>query len=100
MVFFDDPFCYDVGYAVLNEDFEVIETRSFVVADVFLDKENEEVVATIQWLESVKTDEKSKYFSISTALSATETAFYREKAMDVWIKTGQGLSFYLNAMCK
>ena len=36
---FDDPFCYDVGYAVLNEDFEVIETRSFVVADVFLDKE-------------------------------------------------------------
>jgi hypothetical protein len=68
--------------------------------DVFLDKENEEVVATIQWLESVKTDEKSKYFSISTALSATETAFYREKAMDVWIKTGQGLSFYLNAMCK
>ena len=36
---FDDPFCYDVGYAVLNENFEVIETRSFVVADVFLDKE-------------------------------------------------------------
>lgn len=36
---FDDPFCYDVGYAVLNECFEVIETRSFVVADVFLDKE-------------------------------------------------------------
>ena len=36
---FDDPFCYDVGYAVLNESFEVIETRSFVVADVFLDKE-------------------------------------------------------------
>lgn len=36
---FDDPFCYDVGYAVLNEHFEVIETRSFVVADIFLDKE-------------------------------------------------------------
>ena len=38
---FDDPFCYDVGYAVLNESFEVIETRSFVVAYVFLDKEND-----------------------------------------------------------
>ncbi|MFY7741190.1 MAG: carboxypeptidase-like regulatory domain-containing protein [Flavobacterium sp.] len=68
--------------------------------DVFLYKENEEVAATIQWIESVKKDEKSKYFAISTALSATETAFYREKAMDVWTKTRQGLSFYLNAMCK
>lgn len=68
--------------------------------DVFLDKENDDVAATIQWIESVKKDEKSKYFAISTALSATETAFYREKAMDVWTKTGQGLSFYLNAMCK
>lgn len=68
--------------------------------DVFLNKENDDVAATIQWIESVKKDEKSKYFSISTAISATETAFYREKAMDVWTKTGQGLSFYLNAMCK
>lgn len=68
--------------------------------DIFLDRENDDVAATIQWIESVKTDEKSKYFAISTAISATETAFYREKAMDVWTKTGQGLSFYLNAMCK
>lgn len=68
--------------------------------DVFLDKENEDVAATIQWLESVKTDKKSKYFSISTAISATETTFFREKAMDVWVKNGQGLSFYLSAMCK
>lgn len=35
----DDPFCYDCGWAILNEDFEVIETRSYVVADVFLNKE-------------------------------------------------------------
>lgn len=68
--------------------------------DVFLDKENEEVAATIQWVESVKMNEKSKYFSISTALSATEIAFYREKAMDVWTKSSQGLSFYFNAICR
>lgn len=36
---FDDPFCYDCGWAVLNDDFEVIETRSFVVAEIFLNKE-------------------------------------------------------------
>ena len=36
---FDNPFLYDLGWAILNEDFEVIEARSFVNADIFLDKE-------------------------------------------------------------
>lgn len=36
---FDDSLCYDIGYAIVNaETFEVLETRSFVVADIFLDK--------------------------------------------------------------
>lgn len=36
----DDPICYDVGFAVINPySGKVIETRSYVVADVFLDKE-------------------------------------------------------------
>lgn len=36
---FDDPFCYDCGWAIIDENFEPIETRSFVVADIFLNKE-------------------------------------------------------------
>lgn len=35
----DDPLCYDVGWAVIDETGKVYEEFSFVVADVFLDKE-------------------------------------------------------------
>ena len=67
---------------------------------IYLEEETEEVAVTIQWLESVKENEKSKYFAISTASSPTHTAYFREKAMDSWDKGGQNLSFYLNAMCE
>lgn len=67
---------------------------------IYLDKETEDIAITIQWVESQKANEKSKYFSISTAKSLTETAFFREKSMDKWTKSGQSLSFYLNTMCK
>lgn len=68
--------------------------------EIYLDKKTEDIAIAIQWVESKKENEKSKYFAISTAMSATETSFYREKAMDSWSKSGQSLSFYLNAMCK
>lgn len=68
--------------------------------DINLKEEVEEIAVTIQWLESVKADMKSKYFSISTASSPTHTAYFREKVMDNWDKGGQNLSFYLNAMCE
>jgi len=35
----DDPICYDVGFAVVDILGNVYETYSFVVADVFLDKD-------------------------------------------------------------
>jgi hypothetical protein len=35
----DDPIVYDLGWAVVDADGIVYETHSFVVADVFLDKE-------------------------------------------------------------
>ncbi|NMH89113.1 carboxypeptidase-like regulatory domain-containing protein [Flavivirga algicola] len=68
--------------------------------EIYLAEKVEEIAVTIQWLESVKSNEKSKYFAISTASSPTHTAFFREKAMDSWNKGGQNLSFYLNAMCE
>ena len=68
--------------------------------EIFFNKEIKDVAVTIQWLESVKANEKSKYFAISTASSPTHTAYFREKAMDSWNKGGQNLSFYLNAMCE
>jgi DNA polymerase III epsilon subunit-like protein len=35
----DDPFAYDVGFAVVTASGEVIESHSYVVADIFLDNE-------------------------------------------------------------
>jgi DNA polymerase III epsilon subunit-like protein len=35
----DDPFAYDVGFAVVKTTGDVIEKHSYVVADIFLDKE-------------------------------------------------------------
>ena len=35
----DDPICYDMGWAVVDKDGNVFQTYSFVVADVFLDRE-------------------------------------------------------------
>lgn len=35
----DDPFCYDVGFAVVDAEGTVYEKHSYVVADIFLDKE-------------------------------------------------------------
>ena len=35
----DDPLCYDVGFAVINPFGKILESYSFVVADIFLDKQ-------------------------------------------------------------
>lgn len=35
---FVDPICYDVGWTILNNKFNVIKTCSYVVADIFLDE--------------------------------------------------------------
>jgi hypothetical protein len=35
----EEPLCYDIGYAVVDDDFNVIKAESFAVAEIFLDKE-------------------------------------------------------------
>ena len=35
----DDPICYDIGFAVVDREGKVYEAHSYVVADIFLDKE-------------------------------------------------------------
>ena len=34
----EDPFCYDVGFAVIDIEGNVYESYSYVIADIFLDK--------------------------------------------------------------
>lgn len=47
----DDPFVYDIGWAVLDENFNILQTRSFVVADVFLNEP--ELMATAYFAEKI-----------------------------------------------
>ncbi len=62
--------------------------------DIYLDKEMGNIAVTIQWIESVKADEKSNFFAISTAMSATETSFFRDKNLSNWYKNGQSLTLF------
>ncbi|MFH7002894.1 carboxypeptidase-like regulatory domain-containing protein [Flavobacterium bizetiae] len=89
----------DIIFEVKN-GFLGLYTLDLKPFDIYLDKEMGDIAVTIQWIESVKTNEKSKFFAISTAMSATETSFYREKNMSSWYKSGQSLTFYLNTMCQ
>jgi hypothetical protein len=67
--------------------------------DIYFEDTTGDIAVTIQWVQSEKAYAKSKYFSISTAQSPLNTAFYREKAMDTWVKSNQNLSFYLSGTC-
>ncbi len=67
--------------------------------NIYFHEDIGDIAVSIQWVQSEKATSKSKYFSISTAQSPVNGAFYREKAMDSWIKSKQNLSFYLNGMC-
>lgn len=89
----------DIIFEVKN-GFLGLYTLDLKPFDIYLDKEMGDIAVTIQWIESVKTNEKSKFLAISTAMSATETSFYREKNMSNWYKSGQSLTFYLNTMCQ
>ena len=88
----------DIVFEIKNEfkGWFNLDLKSY---EIYLDKEIEDIAITIQWVESEKANGKSKYFGISTAMSATETSFFREKSMDSWKISGQSLSFYLNIMC-
>ena len=35
---FDDPLIYDIGWSILDDNFKLIKTKSFVVADIFIEE--------------------------------------------------------------
>ena len=72
-----------------------LDLRSY---DLNLSKENESIAVSIQWLESVKKNNESKYFSISAAISPTDKFYFREKGFDKWTTSNSSLSFYINTL--
>lgn len=67
--------------------------------DIFLTEDLGEIAVAIQWVESVKSHEKSKFFGIAAGATTSKETFHRDKAMDRWTSSDFNLSFYLNAMC-
>ncbi|WP_347050926.1 carboxypeptidase-like regulatory domain-containing protein [Flavobacterium olei] len=84
----------------VKDNFKGLYTLDLKPYNIYLDKEIGDIAVTIQWLESIKADEKSKFFAIYTAMSATETSFFRDKNLSNWYKSGQSLTFYINSMCQ
>jgi hypothetical protein len=72
-----------------------LDLRSY---DINLSKENESIAVSIQWLESVKINNDSKYFSISAAISPTDKFYSRDRGFDKWTSTNSSLSFYMNTL--
>lgn len=67
--------------------------------DIYLEETTGEIGVTIQWVESEKWNEKSKFFSISANKSPLRTILIRDKSMGSWKKEKAGLSLYLDSMC-
>lgn len=66
----DDPMAYDIGFAVVDAKGEVYETHSYVIADIFLDKDLMSVAyfkeKIPQYWKDIKT-EKRRLVKLNTA---------------------------------
>ena len=67
--------------------------------NLYLEEHIGEFLLTIQWVESKKENEKSKYFAIPASKSPFHKIYFRDKAMDKWISQTGSLSMYLDAKC-
>ena len=67
--------------------------------NIYLKEETEDFLVTIQWVESEKSNPKSKFFAIPASKSPFHKIYFREKAMDNWKSQTGSLSMYLDARC-
>ncbi len=75
----DDPFCYDVGWAVVDATGKIYEDYSFVVADIFLDKE---LMSSAYFIEKVP----QYWHDIKTGTRELKTFFNIMKAFRKCVK--------------
>lgn len=67
--------------------------------NIYLKEDIDQFLLTIQWVESEKENEKSKYFAIPASKSPLHKIYFRDKAMGKWISQTGSLSMYLDAKC-
>ncbi|MEN9697214.1 MAG: hypothetical protein RLZ56_635 [Bacteroidota bacterium] len=66
---------------------------------IYLTKDLGDVAATIQWVESKKTNPNSKYFSLYSSLSTNSSFVSRPKSMASWEKSKQDVSISFLSEC-
>lgn len=66
--------------------------------NIFLEG-HEQVAVTMQWLESVKQKESSRFLAVPIVVSPVHSIVRRDKSTEKWKKSGGYLSMYLNADC-
>ncbi|MEH6682000.1 MAG: hypothetical protein V7724_15745 [Sediminicola sp.] len=66
---------------------------------MYLDGDFGEVPATVQWLESVKANGDSNFFSISTVVTHLNRAYFMVRGIDEWTSGLQIMGFQLNVRC-
>jgi len=67
--------------------------------DIYLTRDIGDVAATIQWVESKKTNPNSKYFSLYSSLSTNSSFVSRPKSMASWEKSKQDVSISFLSEC-
>ncbi|PTX12242.1 carboxypeptidase-like protein [Pontibacter mucosus] len=60
---------------------------------------HDQVAVTVQWLESVKQKDGSRFLAVPAAISPVHSIVRRDKSAAGWKKSGGYLSMYLNADC-
>ena len=88
----------NIVFDIKNEkiDWKSIDLNQY---NIYLKEELDDFLFTIQWVESEKSKEDSKFFAIHASKSPLHKVYYREKAMDSWKTQTGGLSMYLDARC-
>lgn len=88
----------NILFDIKNEkiDWKSIDLNQY---NIYLKEELNDFLLTIQWVNSEKSKEDSKFFAIHANKSPLHKVYYREKAMDSWKTQTGGLSMYLDARC-
>ena len=66
---------------------------------IYLTKDLGDVAATIQWVDSKKTNPNSKYFSLYSSLSTNSSFISRPKSMASWEKSNRDVSLSFLSEC-
>ena len=83
----DDPFVYDLGWSVIDDNFNVLVERSFVNADIFIEEKDLTAQKLIETVDALAED-KEKLKSIRENAKKMAITDANEKIADIIMTLG------------